>query len=724
MLVIPLVAGARNLHAHQDEIIDSRQQVLDSLLLRINHKQKTLRKKIGEFNIEAYITGLSQCEKQGLAAKHFPHLLPFQTNKKSDIAFEAIIQASYHWPGGIKFSCKTINSTSRRKSRMMLKDYYQAMLPGLEIREYEDQSSGKFHVLPFSEEGLQSYKYNFTEITDSLRDEFFQQGVLLDSSSCIIAFEPLRQHHTMLSGHLVIDSTHLEVIGFHAKGRIDMATIESHVLFRPDSTLNEIFPYLNRTKIHYNYGGSRATNSFTSLYKFKSIQSLDSIRQEKHPRINLSSTYETIDMDEADFDTIRPAILSPVIDSILYTPEVVEPRKHHKKNAVFTFSEHMVEGGHFGDENNRFRLYGPLDPATFGYDRIDGFSLNERIRWTKVFRDKSSLRINAQFGFAFRIKEFRYRTNIDWTFMPKIRQGISISFERSNTGVSSKYIDKINQALKDKKDTIDFYGLGIDYFQLYELRMEHHTEIRTGLNIFTGIQYNYRKPVKHGKMAVSVEHREELYGQDFSDFAPYIRLEWTPRQYYYFEGRRKIYIAGHTPTFILEATKAFPNVWGTNSDYGRVELDVTQNLQVAPKRHISYRLGTGAFFNQQDEYFINYHYFTRRFYPATWQDNHMGGVFQLLDQYWFNTSPSYFRAHAMYETPYGLVHRGLGPLSKFIIKERAYINLLSAEGKKFYSELGYGIANNYINLGFFVGFQRADFYKFGVKIKIELEKHL
>ena len=712
LLVIPAVISAQDLHS------------LDTLLLHINQQVSAQQKHLGELSIESYVSAYSQCEEQGLAGKHFPHLLPFQANKKNELAFEAIVQASYHWPGGIKFSCKTINTTSRRKSRAMLKDYYQTFLPGLEIREIDDESYGKFHVLPFSSEGLHSYRYHFSELTDSICEEFEQLGVEISPSTCIIAFEPLRDHHTMLSGSLVIDSTRLEVIGFYAKGRIDMATIETHLLFRPDSALHQIFPYLNRTQIHYRYGKTRATNTFTSLYKFKSVQSLDSVRLEHPHHYDLSSTYETTEVNEADFDTIRPVLLSQKVDSILYTPEVEEARLHRKKPAIFTFSEHMVEGGRFGDDNNRFRLYGPLDPATFGYDGIDGFSLNERFRWNVIFRDKSYLNISAQIGYAFKIKELRYRARIDWTFMPKIRQGISVSFERSNTGFSSKYIETINQLLKQKKDTIDFYGLGIDYFQRYELRMEHHTEIRSGLNLFTGLQYNYRRPVKHGKMAASAEHREDLATQHYSDFAPYMRLEWTPRQHYYYEGRRKIYIDGYTPTFILEASKAIPDIWGANSKYARIEFDMTQNIRLAPKRHLAYRFGTGTFLNQEGEYFVNYHYFSRRFYPSTWQDNRIGGVFQLLDEHWFSSSPSYVRGHVMYETPYGLIHHTMRSLSKYVIKERAYINLLQAEGKNFYTELGYGFANNYINLGLFVGFKGTDYYKFGAKIRIELENHL
>ena len=168
----------------------------------------------------------------------------------------------------------------------------------------------------------------FGKVVFIIRKDFEQLGVELDSSTCIISFDPLRDHHTMLSGILVIDSTRMEIVGFQAEGRIDLARFETQVLFRPDSTMNQILPYLSSTKIHYHYAGTRGTNTFNTLYKYKSIQSLGNVQAIRPRQYNLSSTYETLEMDEADFDTIRPVLLSQEIDSILYSPEVEDTRKH------------------------------------------------------------------------------------------------------------------------------------------------------------------------------------------------------------------------------------------------------------------------------------------------------------------------------------------------------------------------------------------------------------
>ena len=133
--------------------------------------------------------------------------------------------------------------------------------------------------------------------------------------------------------------------------------------------------------------------------------------------------------------------------------------------------------------------------------------------------------------------------------------------------------------------------------------------------------------------------------------------------------------------------------------------------------------GMGKFFNQKGEYFINYRYFERSNYPTVWEDDRIGGTFHLLDDYWYASSPSYVQLHVMHETPFGLFHM-LHPLSRFVIKERIYLGALWTEGHSLFHELGYGIDNNYLNVGVFVGFKDAEYYDFGFKVRIEIGRHI
>lgn len=65
-------------------------------------------------------------------------------------------------------------------------------------------------------------------------------------------------------------------------------------------------------------------------------------------------------------------------------------------------------------------------------------------------------------------------------------------------------------------------------------------------------------------------------------------------------------------------------------------------------RNIYYRFGFGAFTNQDELYFVDFANFARHNLPVGWNDE-IGGVFQVLDGRWYNSSRRYVRGHFTYE---------------------------------------------------------------------------
>ena len=61
-------------------------------------------------------------------------------------------------------------------------------------------------------------------------------------------------------------------------------------------------------------------------------------------------------------------------------------------------------------------------------------------------------------------------------------------------------------------------------------------------------------------------------------------------------------------------------------------------------RNIYYRFGFGAFTNQDELYFVDFANFSRHNLPVGWNDE-IGGVFQVLDSRWYNSSRRYVRGH-------------------------------------------------------------------------------
>lgn len=696
---------------------------LDNLVLCINIKYNQLQDEpIGHLSIDTYHTGISKCERQTWLGLLLRNVLPFQTSKKRTYALEALSQVRYQWPGDVQYNTVALRANHKRQAKMMLNEAYECLLPIYDMRR--KGGSTRSFVMPFSDDGLRHYYFAFVhKDADSVL-------VRQNPNLCRIMFWPMTKHHTLMSGEAIVDSVNVSLISFTWNGRIDFAKVEGEAVFDKDSADHAPYLLSSSTQIHYNWFGAKATSSYVNHFKYTDCTLLSS-QDRWHQSLDLTQTYQVAPLKEADFDTIRTVPISNHLDSLLTKKTTkVEPKstpKQHKGEELITIATGLVDGANIGDDNNKLRIYGPLDPASFGYNKIDGFTIREKFRWDRQFDNESSLRFRGYLGFAFKQKELRYNLDLDWDYKPESRRKISLEASRRGSGFSSKFIKTINNAIKENylyPDSINFYSLGVDYYNLYQFQLEHSNELANGLMLYVGTNYNYRNPVRHGKRAITTEHQEELIKSHYADFSPYIRLEWTPRQYFTREGNRKIYISSPSPTFSFESAQAIRNVLGATSNYSRVEFDVHQDIHIRPSRVFAYHIGAGSFYRQRGEYFINYRYFSRHMYTSQQVEDRQGGAFQLLDDYWYSSSPTYVQTHLMFATPFGIMHTFPG-LSKYAIQERFYMGHLWSKGKKgLYSELGYAFSNNYFSLGVFTGFTRYKFYSAGVKFSVEIGDHL
>lgn len=140
----------------------------------------------------------------------------------------------------------------------------------------------------------------------------------------------------------------------------------------------------------------------------------------------------------------------------------------------------------------------------------------------------------------------------------------------------------------------------------------------------------------------------------YNSFAPRVRITWTPGQYYYMNGRRKMNLHSRYPTFSVDWERGLNGVLLGNSSYERIEFDMQHTIPLGLMRDLYYRIGGGAFTNQKELYFVDFVNFTRSNLPLGWNDE-IGGVFQLLDGRWYNSSRKYVRGHIMYEAPFLLL---------------------------------------------------------------------
>lgn len=725
-----LIAGSHRALA-DDAVPPATPLRLDSLLARLG--QRALQQKdleLGFLDLKAYTTGTSQCLRRGLVGRLIPHLLPFQAHTSQRLGFEALSHVHYQWPGDMHLNTVGLKSNNLRKARGVMEKLYEGMLPAYAVRHHGDYGSTRSFVLPFYDQGFKRYDFELLPVPDSTCARLREAGIRIDTADlCLIGFKPKHYHHTLLTGNVLIDLRTLDVLGFKCSGHLDLARFQTTIHYAPDTLHGGVVvPSSSDLSIRYHILNTYARNDYHTVYHYADFTPFDSLDRQSVP-LDLTRFYQEEKIGEVDFEQLRPHPVPPPIDSLINAPRPTSgSRSQRRRRKLYRgleeFSETLFDGTRFGPEDNRLRIYGPLDPSYLGYDKFNGFSFRERARWTRQFSRDRELFMRGELGYAFRLREWRYRLFTRWTYLPRKRGRWTFEVYRNNSTFSNKFIQTVNDALKsDDAKNINFDSLGIEYYKRYEFELTHSYELTNGLMLHTGLEFTYRNPVRHGLRKISRQRLDQLVDTYYSGFAPYVRLEWTPRQYYWYKGGYKEYIDSPSPTMAFEFSRAIPGAFGTDSNYGRMEFDLQQTIRMARTRFFSYHFGMGKFFNQKGEYFINYRYFERGNYPSVWEDDRIGGTFHLLDDYWYASSPSYVQAHVMHETPFGLLHQ-LHFLSRFVIKERIYLGALWTEGHSLYHELGYGIDNNYLNIGVFMGFKDARYYDFGFKVRIEIGRHI
>jgi len=676
---------------------------LDNLLVELNGIANEFDTgDIDKLSLDVYIKGSSKGIQLGRVARLLPNILPFETHPDRTTAVEALCQVNYQNPCQMQFTPIALRTNSKAGKRI-IKESYQVLLPLYAIKRMKDRGSDKYYVLPISDDGLEQYNF-------SLIDTLTHHGEMVQ----IIEFSPKRKHHTLSVGYFIVGLDHkIKALSF--SGNVDFGKVDYYVSFEENPISNVPLPKQSHVSISYNYSGSTGVNEFDCFFVYKELTLIDKTKKRKD-ELNLTSVYDK-EFEAIDFDTIRPVPLSFIEDSIL----TAKDSKVEKKRSLYqVIPEKLVGSSNINAFGNDLKIYGPLYPASFGYDKINGVTLRERLRFSHLYDNGKSLIIKPDFGYSFKLKEFRYKLDAEWIYSPKKRGGFKLSARNKSSDFSSYFKNSVDQVLADTSN-LHFEDLNIDYYRSHEWKLEHSIEICNGLSFFSGFAYNYRDPNKHGSKAMSHDRIDDLVKDHYTDFTPYIRLIWTPRQYYYYKGNQKLYIGSYYPTFSLEIAKGIKNVWRSSSDYERFELDIQHAIKLGDFRTISYHIGGGSFLKQKGEYFINYSYFSRSMYPSTW-DDHIGGVFNLLDDYWYNSSPAYIQAHLMYESPFMLLHF-IRPLSKYVIKERIYTSHLWANGKNAYTEIGYGMGNNYFNFGLFSSFIGFEINEVGVKFSVEIDSH-
>ncbi len=692
----------------------------DSVMKNVLQQAKVFEWYIKEYDTKAYIKGTSVVLKKNILLKYAPDIFTFDRKGKETI-MEAMVDVHYKAPNHY-----TQKITALTGTRMNTKDIHDRVMQFLNVNMYNPTSFNDEVLMPFAEGSFKYYTYQHEGVLDTLGFRMHK-----------IRINPKQISPKLITAYAYIVDGVWSVAQLEASGKYEFAEFKVKIqtgIFKDDFLLPVKTELFMRMKLF----GNHVDNYYTSVYDYTSVVKYDKDIGPKQKTYDLSEYFNVktdsipVIKDSLFWEKNRPAPLSDK-ENLIYQNSLIRKdtigieEENSLRETSWNFTKMIINPKRFQYRATYFRYSGILNPLKVGYSANNGFSYSQQLRLQRSYENSRELGFYPDLGYVFGRKEFYFRLPFEWLYLPQKLGKVSLSLGNGNTGPDSKFINDINTYLKDS--TFHFDDLNLEYYRDYYAEFKNRLEFTNGFFGDIGLTYHYREPVISSPPVylrsdgVEAEVPEnpviDAVDETYQSFAPTISLTWNPAQYYRMERRKKIYVGSVWPTISVQYARGISGVLGGDSDFERLEMDIQQRIPMTALSSFQYYAGLGGFTNSQSRYFVDFTKFTRRNFPESWDDK-IGGVFHLLDDYWYYSSDAYVQAHVMYESPF-IFLRLFKNASRYVLSERVYASqLYLPKIMPSYTELGYGIGNFIFNVGVFVNFQHLEFQRVGFKFAFEL----
>lgn len=689
---------------------------VDSILYNVMTFAPFYEKIVNDYRADLYIKGKLNIRKKNFIFRYLPKMIPMQKDVR-EYLMESYSDLHFTAPDIYDQKVKAGYGT------VFSGGFQATMLEYFHVNVYSATLLYDRLLSPLAKNGRKYYRYQIDTIIGG-RDNLHYK----------IRFIPRTKSDQLVGGYMIVSSDVWSVREIRFSGRSGLLTFENLIKMGEVGIDNEFLPVQYEFNVRFNFVGNVVDGSYLASLNYSSIELNERSRFRKEKKkLNLTESYtwrcdtNSLHLDSAYFASLRPIELMDD-ERKLYedyafrkdTTVVKPPSKRHVfwgEIGDFLLSDLNVDLSRIGS----VKCSPIINPLLLSYSGSNGFSWRQDFKYNRLFSGDKLLRIVPRIGYNFTRKEFYWSANADFDYWPQKRGAIHVGFGNGNRIYSSDVLDEL-KAMPDS--TFDFDQIHLDYFKDLYFNFRHSIEIVNGLELSVGFSAHRRTAIEKSRFVMlnsSLPLASDFlnkFKDTYISFAPRLRVEWTPFLYYYMNGKRKMNLRSAYPTFSVDYERGIKGVFKSTGQYERIEFDLQHHVQLGLMRNIYYRFGVGAFTNQEQLYFVDFANLARSNLPIGWNDD-IGGVFQLLDGRWYNSSRKYIRAHFTYEAPF-LFLRHLMKYTRYVQNERLYVNTLFVPHLNPYLEIGYGIGTHIFDVGVFVSSENWKYTEVGCKFTFEL----
>lgn len=702
---------------------------VDSILHNVMTFTPFYEKIVNDYRADLYIKGKLNIRKKNFMFRYLPKMFRMQKGVR-EYLMESYSELHFTAPNIYDQKVKAGYGT------VFSGGFQATMLEYFHVNAYSSTLLYDRLLSPLAKNAKKYYRYQIDTIMGTQDNMHYK-----------IRFIPKSKSDQLVGGYMIVSSDVWSLREIRFSGRSELLTFENLIKMGEVGDDNEFLPVCYEFKVRFNFVGNVVDGSYLASLNYNSIELNDrgKYRKEKK-KFDLTESYtlrsdtNSLLVDSAHFASLRPVELSSD-EKKLYEDyalrkdtSVSKPPSRRRvfwgEVGDFLLSDINMDLSHVGS----VKCSPIINPLLLSYSGSNGFSWRQDFKYNRLFSGDKVLRIVPRIGYNFTRKEFYWSANADFDYWPQKRGAIHVNFGNGNRIYSSDVLDEL-KAIPDS--IFDFDQIHLDYFKDLYLHIRHSWEVVNGLTLDVGLSLHRRTEVERSKFVLVYPDGPSVmstampplypgfdpsvlkkFRHSYNSFAPRVRVTWTPGQYYYMSGDRKINLYSKYPTVSVDWERGLSGIMHSTGKYERIEVDFQHNIPLGLMRDIYYRLGWGAFTNQKELYFVDFANLARSNLPVGWNDE-IGGVFQLLDGRWYNSSREYVRGHFTYEAPF-LLLRHLKKYTQYVLNERLYLNALVVPHLNPYLEVGYGIGTHVFDFGVFASFANWKYQEMGVKFTFEL----
>ena len=685
----------------------------DSVMTEVFKRSELYGKYIVEYEAQAYIKGTMQVLNKNILLKFAPGFLSVD-RKNDNTILESIVDIHFQAPNTFTQKIVAINGTTSNTSEI-----YEKVMQFLNINVYNPTSFNNEILMPTAKTGFKYYQFFYESTVDTLGYKFLK-----------IRVEPKIKSQKLISGYVFVTENLWTIARIEVEGKIDFLHFNVQTNFGlPENDF--LVPKSTEIELKIDLFGNKVINHYSSHYDYSLIKKYENEEEKKRLLNNL---------DLSDHFNVRLDSIPVIKDSLFWEEnravslsdkekKIYEEHQDRvrnnldssfvKKSTTRNYTKGIFVPKRFEYNSTQFKYSGLLNPLKLAFWGKDGVTYWQKLHLSRESESGKVVSFVPDFGFVFKRNEAFFNVPVSFLFNPEKMGQIKFSLGNRNQAYNSKITDEIEETIPD---SIELEDLNLKYYRHYYTALTGQYELANGLLAQVGVDYHLYNPLKvnvpENIGSESEGEARDLIDDKYKSFTPTVGFQWTPKQYYRYNGKRKEYVRSAFPTFSFEYARGIPGIMNSNSDYERLEADIQQSISLGLLRSVQYYAGIGLFSNAKSIYFADFKNFRRHNFPESWNDR-IGGVFHLLDPYWYNASNSYIQIHAMYESPFVFL-QFFKNVTKDVFKERFYFSQLYTRALPSYTELGYGVGNYIFNVGVFVNFNKSEYESVGFKFAFEL----